>query len=189
MGIEAKYGLPFDQGRHPIRISQGNDGPWSHYVIKREIPKFPGSFSVTDLLYAVDFALPFGTEVLAVEDGVVHGMILCSNWFYTGLNPEVGNNAPPLSTNFVILDHNDGSMTLYSHLEGVAVVKMGSQVRKGDVIGITGRSGWIAEIPHLHFQRSTLGIPPKSLPVIFEEIEYSLDHQTMLRNGLIWDGG
>lgn len=188
MGIEARHSLPFDISKLPIRISQGNNGPWSHYLIRREIPTRPGMFSVIDLTYAIDFALPFGTEVRATKNGQVYAMILSSDWFYEGLNPEIGNNPPPLSTNLIILKHEDGTASLYSHLARKALVSTGQFVRRGEVIAQTGRSGWIAELPHLHFQVNTQTTAPRSLPFSFTDYLGSLDHETMMKNGSIWFG-
>lgn len=53
--------------------------------------------------------------------------------------------------NAVIIAHDDGSETQYSHLRQNSVsVKPGDAVRTGDVIGKIGMSG-NAEFPHLHF--------------------------------------
>ena len=188
MGIEARHSLPFDTSKFPIRISQGNSGPWSHFLIRREIPSRPGTFSVIDLTYAVDFALPFGSEVKAAKDGQVYGMILSSDWFYEGLDPEIGNNPPPLSTNLIILRHEDGTTSLYSHLARKATVRTGQFVRKAEIIARTGKSGWIAEVPHLHFQVNTQTTTPRSLPLPFDDYLGSLDHETMVKNGSIWFG-
>ncbi len=188
MGIEARHSLPFDTYKLPIRISQGNSGPWSHFLIRREIFSRPGTFSVIDLTYAVDFALPFGTEVRATKNGQVYALILSSDWFYEGLDPEIGNNPPALSTNLIILRHEDGTTTLYSHLARVALVHTGQLVRRGDVIARTGKSGWVAEVPHLHFQVNTQTIIPRSLPFSFDDYLGSLDHKTMVKNGSIWFG-
>lgn len=188
MGIEAGHSLPFDSSRLPVRISQGNNGPWSHHLIRREISTRPGEFLVVDLTFAIDFALPFGTEVRATKDGQVYGMILCSDWFYDGLDPEVGNNPPPLSTNLVILRHEDGTTTLYSHLVREALVHTRQFVKRGEIIARTGKSGWVANVPHLHFQVNTQTMPPRSVPPCFDDHQGSLDHETLMKKGSIWFG-
>lgn len=186
MGIEKGYCLPFDASVQPIRISQGNNGPWSHYLIRNEIEGHPGIFSERDLIYAVDFALPFGTEVRAAKDGRVYGLILTSDWYYEGLDPKTGNNPPPLSTNLIILSHEDGTSTLYSHLSPEALVRRGQHVKKGEIVARTGKTGWIAEIPHLHFQVCTETIPVRSLPLSFDEYDGPLDHEVLADLGLVW---
>lgn len=50
----------------------------------------------------------------------------------------------------VIIDHGSGIFSVYMHLSNFAVRKAGDSVKKGDVIGISGRSGRVSG-PHLHF--------------------------------------
>lgn len=53
--------------------------------------------------------------------------------------------------NAVVIDHNNGWQTQYSHLrQGSVSVKPGQQVAAGDRLGLVGMSGY-AEFPHLHF--------------------------------------
>jgi murein DD-endopeptidase MepM/ murein hydrolase activator NlpD len=108
---------------------------------------FGGRFSHDDPqnLYAVDFAAPEGTAVLAARDGVV--MQVESNFDRAGLDREkYGGRA-----NFVRIVHDDGTMALYAHLkpEGV-LVRVGQQVRAGQQIGMSGNTGFTTG-PHLHF--------------------------------------
>ncbi len=82
----------------------------------------------------VDFAAPAGTPVHAVADGVVT---------FAGRNGEYGNQ--------VGLDHAAPYMSSYSHLQRIARgMRLGAQVRKGQVIGWVGSTG-VATGPHLHF--------------------------------------
>ena len=174
-GVE--YSLPFDVAKHQVRISQGSRGPWSHF---RHSPTL-------DLTYAVDFALPFGTEVLAARAGVVLLALLTGKWFYEGLDPEVGNNPGRNFTNQIVIEHKDGTRGYYSHLGGTPVVGGHQMVAAGEVIALSGRSGWVAKIPHIHFQV----IDPDtflSVPVAFVGYPWSLDHQTLLGEGRIWTG-
>ena len=54
--------------------------------------------------------------------------------------------------NMVILDHGSGIFSVYMHLAKFSVKKVGDNVKGGDVIGISGRSGSAASGgPHLHF--------------------------------------
>lgn len=57
-----------------------------------------------------------------------------------------------LSGNVVVIRHAWGEYSVYAHLQpGPAPVKVGQQVRAGDVVGRLGSSGSSTE-PHLHFQ-------------------------------------
>ncbi|WP_277619852.1 M23 family metallopeptidase [Chryseobacterium angstadtii] len=47
--------------------------------------------------------------------------------------------------------HPDGTFAQYYHLKQNGVkVNIGDQVKKGDVIGLSGNTGW-SKGPHLHF--------------------------------------
>jgi len=52
--------------------------------------------------------------------------------------------------NMVIIDHGSGIFSVYMHLFNFNAVKVGEQIKKGDVIGISGQSGRVGG-PHLHF--------------------------------------
>lgn len=89
----------------------------------------------------------YGQEVLAVADGVVTMAI-----------DGVPENEPGFMNryfalgNAVIVKHTDDLYSFYAHLQsGKLRVKVGSKVKRGDVLGLTGNSGNSSE-PHLHFQ-------------------------------------
>ena len=50
----------------------------------------------------------------------------------------------------ILLDHGNGWSTLYAHLSKIKTLK-GRHVRKGELIGLSGRTGR-ATGPHLHFE-------------------------------------
>jgi murein DD-endopeptidase MepM/ murein hydrolase activator NlpD len=79
----------------------------------------------------LDFRVPTGTPVEAMNDGTV---LLARPLYFEG--------------NFVVLDHGQGLLTLYLHLSEFKV-KEGDQVKRGQVIGLSGGTGR-ATGPHLH---------------------------------------
>jgi len=161
--MNSEYCLPFDANNNPVRISQGHHGPWSHM-------KFDGS----DSTYAVDFALPLESPVLAAGDGTVIGFVDDVESYYTGTDPKIGLGLP---TNMVVIKHGDGTIAFYLHLKkDSASVTKGQQIRQGDIIGVTGLSGWIGLRPHLHFQVNTSVDMEKSLPITFRDYSGPLEH-------------
>ena len=80
----------------------------------------------------VDYALPLKTPVCAARDG----KIIRVEWGKDG-------------GRFIIIQHKESMITLYSHLELVARV-VGEWVKEGDVIAYSGATG-NATGPCLHF--------------------------------------
>ncbi len=85
---------------------------------------------------AVDLAAPFGTPIVAAASGRV--IVSRSG----GWNGGYGT--------YVVIDHPDGTQTLYAHMSRVAVWQ-GAQVVAGQVIGYVGSTGRSTG-PHVHFE-------------------------------------
>ena len=79
----------------------------------------------------LDFRVPTGTVIAAVNDGTV---LLAQPLFFEG--------------NCIVIDHGQGLLTLYLHLSKF-LVKQGEVVTKGQKIGLSGGTGR-ATGPHLH---------------------------------------
>lgn len=140
---DVEYLLPLQQDA--LHIEQGYGGSFSH--------RDPQN------LYAVDFAAPIGTPVLAARAGLV--MQVESDFDQAGLNMEkYGGRA-----NLIRILHDDGTMALYAHLrEGGVHVRVGQRVRAGQVIGLSGNTGFTTG-PHLHFViQVNRGMRLESLP-------------------------
>jgi murein DD-endopeptidase MepM/ murein hydrolase activator NlpD len=58
----------------------------------------------------------------------------------------------------VQIDHGNGIVTLYAHLQGFNVV-VGQSVAKGEVIGYVGHSGSRVTGPNLHYEVQVRGVP------------------------------
>ncbi len=82
----------------------------------------------------IDFATPIGTEVLATADGDVAKVIKATTGY--------GNH--------IIIDHGTDYQTRYAQLSQMQV-KVGDQVKQGQVIALSGNSGQ-SNGPHLHYE-------------------------------------
>lgn len=141
---EHDYRLPFEYAR--VRVDQGPGGSFSHTDAQN--------------LHAIDFALPEGTPIVAVREGVV--MQVEADFDRAGLNVEkFGGRA-----NFIRIVHDDGSMALYAHLQPEGVqVRVGQRVRAGQRIGLSGNTGF-STAPHLHFVlQANRGMRLESVPL------------------------
>jgi hypothetical protein len=81
---------------------------------------------------AIDLAAPEGTPIYATNDGIV---ALAEELYLTGLS--------------VYIDHGMHLFSQYAHLSELKV-KAGDKVKKGDIIGLVGSTGFSTG-PHLHF--------------------------------------
>ena len=123
--------LPVPEGE-TISLSQGHHGFFSHY----------GSS-----MYAIDIPLPEGSEIAAARSGKVWRV-------YEGSNTGCGDESCADQGNYVIIDHGDGTFGKYWHLQqNGALVEPGDAVNRGQVIGLSGNTGWSTG-PHLHFEIS-----------------------------------
>ena len=85
---------------------------------------------------AVDIAAPTGTPIIAAADGTV---IIAKSG---GWNGGYGS--------YVVIQHGNGSQTLYAHMSKVAATP-GESVVQGQIIGYVGETG-DATGPHVHFE-------------------------------------
>lgn len=94
----------------------------------------------------------YGEKIYAVADGIV---TMCRGDLPENI-PMTGKYAIPLTQeteggNFIILDIGNGRYALYAHLMPDSLrVKVGDNVKRGQVIALLGNSGH-SEAPHLHF--------------------------------------
>lgn len=120
------YKLPFETGKKYL-VVQGYYSSFSH---KNRA--------------AIDFKMKRGTKIVAARDGVV--IRTKEDGDRGGLKSEYRAYG-----NHVVIEHSDGSRAGYWHLQQNGVlVNIGDKVKAGDVIGLSGKTGYSA-FPHLHF--------------------------------------
>jgi murein DD-endopeptidase MepM/ murein hydrolase activator NlpD len=66
----------------------------------------------------------------------------------------------------VKIDHGDGVVTVYAHLDAT-LVKKGARVSRGDIIAHSGNSGR-SSAPHLHYEVRIGGRPVNPLSYILD---------------------
>ncbi len=141
------YELPFRSGSS-FSILQGCDSDYTHQAHDAK---------------SIDFDMPVGAEVYAARGGLIVDMKEDS--LIGGSNP-----ALRAAGNKIIIEHDDGTMAQYGHLqhEGV-VVELGKRVEKGQLIGFSGNTGYSSH-PHLHFgvTSATKAGTAKSLAIAFQ---------------------
>ncbi|MEN6389619.1 MAG: peptidoglycan DD-metalloendopeptidase family protein, partial [Syntrophomonas sp.] len=92
----------------------------------------------------VDLNAPGGAQIVAADSGTV----ICAAW-QTGYGKTI------------IIDHGNGTSTLYGHLDDYAVSD-GDTVKKGQTIGYADSTGWSTG-NHLHFEVRINGSPTSPL--------------------------
>lgn len=138
--------------------------------------RIPGRFAIDFIALPQSGALPpkpapdgngFGTDVLAVADGVV-----------TMAADGVSDQTPsPISLelaagNHVAIDIGGGRFAFYEHLQNGSVrVKAGNRVTRGQVIAKLGSSGSSSIGPHLHFHvaGASSTLEAEGMPFVFTQ--------------------
>lgn len=88
----------------------------------------------------IDIAAPIGTPIYAAEDGTIIKFGDQDRFCRKGAYGK-----------FVVISHPNNLTTLYAHLSSFnAIVADGRVVKRGDIIGYVGKTGY-ATGPHLHF--------------------------------------
>ena len=149
MHTKNRYALPYKKGVQ-VRVVSDPRAHFAHFQ------------------HAIDFILPEGTEILAVEAGIVVKVRVNSN--EGGPDPKYNNDK---YLNYVIVKHTNGEYSYYAHLkhEG-ALVRIGDKVEKGQPIALSGNTGF-STAPHLHFcifiLTPNIGAGWETLEIVFEE--------------------
>jgi len=90
----------------------------------------------------LDFGGDFGSPIYAADSGV----IVYSGWSDRGYG------------NLIVIDHDGGWQTYYSHMMDGTLLPCGSNVQKGQLIASMGSTG-NSTGPHLHFEMRLSGYP------------------------------
>ncbi|UOQ71010.1 M23 family metallopeptidase [Hymenobacter cellulosilyticus] len=154
------YRLPFQTGTTSIVLqaaaadsTQGK--PWSRGVI---------------------FGLPENTPVCAARAGIVTDI-------RQGSNKSGGRGRLP-DTNMIVVFHDDGTYAVYTHFrQNGAAVYEGQRVNQGDVLGFSGKTGWVRQ-PCLGFNVQYSAQPhPRLVPTLFQtdntQVHYLKTGQTV----------
>jgi murein DD-endopeptidase MepM/ murein hydrolase activator NlpD len=163
------YRLPWTCG-HVFAVNQGNNGDLCG--------RLGNHLGVEE--FAWDFGLPMRTPVVAARAGKVTlaetpsppGSACYDGCPGTGgadLEQQACCSACLYSANKVNVQHSDGVISSYSHLDQV-IVTVGQVVAAGDLLGYSGTTG-CSTGPHLHFQ-IMFGCPTgycQSLPMTFDD--------------------
>ena len=99
----------------------------------------------------VDYTVPEGSRVFATADGRVK---------------EIAERSTAGRT--IVIDHGNGYETSYSHLMAINVRK-GQEVRRGDIIGLSGNTG-LSLAPHLHYEVRHNGMRVDPIHYFFMEL-------------------
>lgn len=119
-------------------------------INNRNYPSYPGHTGVDINIGVV------GKNVVAVKDGTVVISTAARN----------ANGTYRSYGEYVVINHHDGTMTLYGHmLSGSRTVSKGQEVKQGQVLGIVGSTG-NSTGPHLHFEVRVNGYAQNPLPYL-----------------------
>ncbi len=122
------YQLPYAPGEK-FEVTQGYNGKFSHFGADR---------------FSIDWKMPVGTPIYAARGGLVASAKDDSD--LGGPDKEFDWDA-----NYILIKHSDGTYAHYAHLKkGGNKVKVGQRVRAGDLIALSGNTGYSTG-PHLHF--------------------------------------
>ena len=109
----------------------------------------------------VDYTIPEGSRVFATADGRVK---------------EIATRSTAGRT--IVIDHGNGYETSYSHLLAVNV-RRGQEVRRGDIIGLSGNTG-LSIAPHLHYEVRHNGMRVDPIHYFFMELS-PVEYQRIIR--------
>jgi murein DD-endopeptidase MepM/ murein hydrolase activator NlpD len=114
--------------------------------------RFHPIYKIKQFHYGMDFTAAIGTKVYATGDGVVKDVQTIGGGY----------------GRWILIDHGFDYATMYAHLSGFNV-KIGDQVKRGQVIGYVGNSG-TSTGPHLHYEVHKNGEPVNPQYYYFKDL-------------------
>ena len=139
-----------DDGKTPDDKPTGTDGKYGLPLKNASVScGFVFTFDKTLIRFAVhrgiDFEGEAGDNVFAVKDGTITKIV----------------TDHILSENYVTVKQSDGVTTTYKYIDAKAGLKVGDNVKKGDVLGTISAAGGyeMNEGPHLHLEMQVNGKP------------------------------
>jgi hypothetical protein len=138
-----------------------------------------GAFYTGDKTKNASYA-DYGSEILAVADGTVTGILDGQDANAPGVLPAEDPVLGPKLTvenvdgNHIVIDIGNGVYAFYAHLiKGSLLVKVGDKVTKSQVIAKLGNTG-NASASHLHFQvmNGPSAIASPGIPYVIDSFEY-----------------
>lgn len=138
------YSLPYEPGT-TFQVGQG-------YL----------EFPTHENEYAIDWTMPEETPIHAARAGVVTEAV--DSFSKSGLTEDMKQKG-----NYIRIQHDDNSRAVYYHIaQNGAKVKVGQAVAEGQVIALSGNTGY-SSTPHLHFMvERPEGGRYVSVPVLFK---------------------
>lgn len=123
--------------------------------------------------HGLDFSVPVGTDVYATADGkVAHVAYERGGYGYV-----------------IRIDHGYHYETVYAHLKNTKKVKLGQQVKRGDIIAESGHTGK-STAPHLHYEVRYKGKTENPIYYFFKDLtpeEYDDMLQNLSNSGMTMD--
>lgn len=130
----------------------------AHRLLRHAHPPF---YRTLQSHQGVDYTVPEGSRVFATADGRVK---------------EIATRSTAGRT--IVIDHGNGYETSYSHLLAVNV-RRGQEVRRGDIIGLSGNTG-LSIAPHLHYEVRHNGMRVDPIHYFFMELS-PVEYQRIIR--------
>lgn len=158
MPEDPQYIMPFPAGRS--------------YILSQSYCNENGGHS-NQLAY--DFALPIGDTVCCMRSGIVKEI--------REDQPDSGGLITASNHNYIMIEHNDGSVAFYAHLmQNSVMVEVNDQVTRGDIIALSGNSGNTLNFPHLHIglYENYPPVETYDLPITFINIQGPVDNSGIL---------